>query len=677
MHKDQYKILFRFLLWGGLIFLGVLRYFDVNPILMDQVPERLLTQEAPARSGGEVLIAVDSGRIAQSAQEGAFSQVDWSYAWINTIEQEIGPHTVLERAELRSADLARYRYVILTHSAAAHVADRDLVGHLRNYVRAGGVLVLERPSAALREAFSADGQGGQRRAGAITRVHQMAPRYADLLKQMPLETSYVGSSGPARGATTYLSMDETPVIYRRPEERGHVITVEFNYGLQLVAMQQGRPEEDFSVRNRYPEVLAPALESNDMAMDASLLDNPTPYADLLEKYLVHQVMGDARPVVALWPFADGKQGALLMTHDEEMMGNKADWMATWEQTRGATSSNFIIPNEFFTSKGARSILGAGGDVQLHWNRPQSGQGLFEPVGVWKINPFVRAHTLKQQVEDLNALLPRGRKVMANRNHYLLWGQEWTEPFQQMAAVGLSADSTYGPDKGCRGYLFGTGMPFWPMDVNGLPMPVQEFPLISAEDLGGVDQAWLFQRFRDSQLGYHQVINVLFHPNAYQWRPGTQLFDLWLSTYDMAEDTEHGFTTVRALHGFWRQRRQAAILSSVRLGKTPIPVIPQEPGKERKEKEEEDLLKPPEPEESKEPPPLLIVVEVNTKGKGHSISAPHRVGERVLSQAVRGKPSDLGSAGARPLSMTSSDILGQRVRLIPLREGYNNMTLIYR
>lgn len=678
MHKDQYKTLFRFFFWSGLILLVVLRYFDLNPVQMEEEVVESIATKAPKREAGETLVVVDQSVIRQKAASADFDTVDWSYAWSNTIEQEIGPHTVVDASTLRSVELARYRYVILTSSASEKGDDIDLVTQLERYVKRGGVLVLERPRGRLRKSFSADGGGGERRPENVSRVKYLKDPYLTQLKELPLYTTYVGSSAPAVGAQVYLSMDGAPVVYSVPMERGHAITVEFNYGLQMMAMQQGLPEADFSVRNRYPGQLQPPLEASDLVMSDRLLNNEVPYADLLEKYLVHIVFNDARPVISLWPFKHSKEGALLMTHDEEMMGNKSSWMAEWEKEKGYRSTYFVIPSEYFTLKGSRALRKAGADVQLHWNRPQDGQGIFDPVGVWKIQPFARPHSLKEQQEALNELLPRGKKILANRNHYLLWSDTYTGVFRQLSAAGINMDSTYGPDLGCRGYLFGTGQPFWALDANGIPLPVMEIPFLTAEDLGDVDSAYLYKLFRESQRGYHQSINLLFHPNAYVWRPSVELFDLWLSAYDLAEDTQHWITTMRFLYGFWKERRSASLSSRTRIlpAETPEDLDAPDPNKDKKKDEPEDILSNKNDAEPK-PEPLQIIAEVNVSASGHSLSVPVRIGEQSLSKVIRGDSNGSPLLDDRTITPSVTHVIGERLALIPLNKGFNTITITYR
>ena len=79
----------------------------------------------------------------------------------------------------------------------------------------GGTLLLERPHDALRQTFSADGRGGQRTPRAITHVSNVDEDLEVALREMPLFTRYVGSTGPLDGAETLLGMDGAGVEKKR------------------------------------------------------------------------------------------------------------------------------------------------------------------------------------------------------------------------------------------------------------------------------------------------------------------------------------------------------------------------------------------------------------------------------------------------------------------------------
>lgn len=671
MRNDQLLSVLRFLLWGGAVFLVVLRYFDVNPIIVESAEPELVPEEAPTRAAGEVVVVVDSRAVAQSAATRSFKQTDWSYAWLNTMEQEFGPCTLMEAGQLISADLSNHRFVIVTASAASR-GSNELSTALLAFVQSGGVLVLERPGGALRETYAADGRGGIRRPKLISNVKDLSSPFDAHLKSMPLNTSYIGSSGPVEGAETWLAMDGVPVIYSRRQGRGTVVVVEFNYGLQLTSLQQGRPRDNLSVANRYPQLLGPTLESSDLVTNERLLNNTVPYADILEKYLVHKVMGHHRPAIGLWSIEGGRQGALLMTHDEEMMGDEATWMAQWEKAQGLRSTYFVTSGDGFTSAGAQALRAAGADLQMSWNPPWEGQGIFEPVGVWKINPLRRAMTLEDQKKALSKLTPSSSPIVANRNHDMLWTSTYAGVFRRLAAVGVSIDASYGPGDNARGYLFGTGLPFWALDETGIPLPVIEHPTLTTETLGEVDARFMHALFRDSQDAYHQAINVLFHPNAYQTMPRVALFDLWLATYDLARDHDHVVTTLTGFHRFWRDRRKATLRTRVRVARkddeTDKASVQDDDGRR------DALLA---TEEGQATQSITIVAEVRVDSDGHHLSAPAYIRGRRLREARQGGVVAGSSASGRTVKWRATDVLDQRVALIPLQKGYNTLTLSYR
>lgn len=675
MRNDQAIVFIRVMLWGGIVLLGIARWFDVHPIAIVEPEVEKRAEEPPKGGGGELLVVVDPEAVKRSATAGTFSKVDWSYGWINLAEQEFGAYTVTDRDGLGTADLAHFRYIILTQSMTSTELSAQMLDQLEAYAKKGGVLIVERPRGRLRERFSSDGTAGEHVPQKLIVAEGLVAPFDTQLSSMPLLTTYIASTAPRLDTVPYLLMDNKSVVYRLPLGKGHVITVEFDLGKQLVSLQQGRPEEDFSVVNRYPDVLLPALETNDMAAHRTLLDNPIPYADLLERFLVHGVISDARPVVSLWPFPRAAQGVLLMTHDEEEMGNKSAWMAQYEKERGVRSTYFVIATEAFDKYGSRRVRAAGSEVQLHWVRPQGDQGLYDDVGVWKINPFRKARSLQEQKKYLATTLPSDAPVRLNRNHYLLWSSSWAEAFRNLAAAGFTVDSSYGPDLHARGYLFGTGLPFEAMDDNGLPVGVTEMPFLTAETLGGVDAPYMARLFNDSRDAHHQAINVLFHPNAYSWAPSVELFDLWLATYDLAEATQHEIVTMSAYHKFFRSRRSARLRSSVRRIATVEPEKPEiddGPAMPRNANPEADKPKEIEPLKA----PVRLRVSVDAPAKGHTIAVPSRALGLPLRKVWRGDP-DLQDGGAVEVIPRTTEVVGHRIRLIPLRRGPNLLTVEYR
>ena len=73
----------------------------------------------------------------------------------------------------------------------------------------------------------------------------------------------------------------------------------------------------------------------------------------------------------------------------------------------------------------------------------------------------------------------------NRNHYLAMTSPASH-FRQMAALGVTLDSSFGPDAAGYGTPFATQLPYFPLDDDGYPFAFLELPFQYADYFGGVD-----------------------------------------------------------------------------------------------------------------------------------------------------------------------------------------------
>jgi hypothetical protein len=692
MRREQYTQTARFVIWAMILSMGVLLYLDTSPVhLADPAPEPA-SIEAPKLAGGEVLIVVDSGAIRRSAEEERWGALDFSWAWVNTIEQEVGPCTVIERSALTTTELGAYRFIIVTHAAAQQEAGEEVVTRLGAFASSGGVVVLERPGAGLRAAFSADGSGGTHVPVRITRVDGLPSPLDAELQAVPLMTSFVGSGQPAQGARTFLAMDGVPVIYGVPRSTGAVITVEFDYGRQLVGLQQGVPADDFSVPDRYNLTAPPLVEAMDLVASESLLNTPIPAADLLERFMVHGVMGAYQPVVGLWPFRGGAQGALIMSHGEAEDA-EATWMARWEHEHQHDATVFMtVPSNLPRSEVAR-LQEIGADVELLWHRPEGRFGLFEEVGLGGLHPLARPVTLEQQTKRLNEHFKKRRTVRAARIWGGVWGPRWDDPFRELHQVEIPLDSSLGPRAYGRGYLFGTGLPYRTLSREGVPIPVWEMPIVLDLNPDHADAAFLRELITRSRDDHHQAITVAFDPSTWQVAPSLALFDLWQASFTLASDHLHWTTNLPRFHRFWLERLKAQLRVRARIelpSSVPDPIDPAErleqppAGDEEGAGEEEVPVAPPDlrtPEQAQVRPPqpsLVLALEVKADGEGHAVRVPATLQGRTFQEvrvvkAARG----LGGAAEPPGRPIPTTLIGLPHMIIPLKKGVNGLEVIYR
>jgi hypothetical protein len=446
------------------------------------------------------------------------------------------------------------------------------VARLEAWVAAGGGLIAELPGpelaalTGLREDLSLGKAQAWRPFTADPAF--LAPREG--LDRLPLWTRLPENGTVPPGNTVLGTLASHPAVLSCPHGEGVVVTVLCDFGLFLVATQQGRPEEDYTVVNRYTEYLAPDLKTADLMADGAYRDNDVPLADLLEQALIDHVRARVFvPALCRWP--DGAPGVYLMTHDDESRGARAQWMLDDEKARSVPSTIYYIPTSQLSRPGpdrdsVRKVAGEGHAVGLHWVRGHGEYALRRLVGLPKLGPFMKEIVLPGQAARVADALPDHARVRHTRIHYLLWDTEWARPFAQLAAAGIELDSSYGPDFHCRGYLFGTGYPFHPLDPNGLPYALWELPYEHSEMEEGADAAWLARLAANSREGDHAAIVSLFHPPFFAFAPSAETYRMWRDAPGLLRAAGHPALTMEQVRAFMAAR-EATELGIVREGRS--------------------------------------------------------------------------------------------------------------
>ena len=537
--------LIRLVFWGSVLLAAFLYYLQQDPIRLDSEEALASGYALVLEAKSDVALVIDYSSYPEEATR--FDEIDFSLAWLNTLQQEIGPVALFDAQELQEVDLGGFRMVFLTRSAASNEA---LLPKLQSYVDRGGLLILELPSGSIREAFSADGLGGDRDPQKITNALGLENELMAALGELPLSTRLIGSSGPLDGAETLLTIDGVPVIYCKTVGAGHALTFDFDYGMLLTAIQQGQPSDELRVRNRRG---SEAVETADLPAEDRLIDLDIAAADLLERFVIYGAVGRYYPVVGFWPYFDSMDGAFLVSHDEHGMGDAAAWMAEYEAEFSGSSSYFIRAPGEMTQVGLETLHGLGVDVAVEWNRHFDEGGLYRPVGVLGVEPFERALSLDEQIESLLGIYDNLPALVTVRSFNNLWGRDWAKPFQTMHAAELRADASYAPPRGEIGYLFGTGMPFMPIDDTGLGFDLLEFPTLLVAEGTTEERERLVELLDRSQAGDHQTLSVSFDPDTFLYEPSTHFYKNWRDAYRLAAERNHWITSVRNLYRFSRAR----------------------------------------------------------------------------------------------------------------------------
>lgn len=489
----------------------------------------------------DVLLVVSLKSIENSSKKN-FYENDWSFAWVNTLEQEMGIYALCDVSELPENMNSR-RLIILSRSVGA-LSEKNYY-LIEDFVRKGGILILEQPTSEYSELCGFKTSGANK-AGAITWIDDsvLEEPHNTYLRGMPLNTGILNVLEINPDVRTIMRIDDKPAICTRKFEVGHIISLLFNYTLQLVSIQQGVPHStDYKLRKRFGDI-----RSTDLILHRKMLDNFIPFADILEKTLFH-IIEEFLPLPRLWYCPFEYDGIVLMSHDEEYYGDKILFVAEHESKINATSSFFVIPDSSISAKAAKKISKTC-DLELHWNRGLGKKAV-------KLGPIKIAGRQLPLEHQINLFKNKIGEVSACRIHAFKWDEDYTSTFQILHANNVLLDSSYGSSGGAgRGYLFGTGYPFYPIDKNGLPIPLYEVPVLIQDYYGGATAKDVAELVYASKDAYHETLVLLYHPHRIA--ASSELRKDWETFFDLRAN--HWVTNFKELLK-WLQARRATNFKS--------------------------------------------------------------------------------------------------------------------
>lgn len=546
---------------------------------------------------GLLLPPVATANDKSSALTGALLSATALAGWYNFLEQSFGPVHMLRSVSAEQLQSFRVLVVPAISQAALSSGGPPAVGTsphapalpsmraLQEAVEAGLVLLVEEPMAARlppEKAASTSPQGW-----VVTRSPLELPTEAgSLLGKLDTSAFLLPPPSPSESMLTdrllpgreagdeplqreaFLRTEGRPLITVRGLGNGALYSVHLQLGAFFQHVQQGAPDADGELRNRYPSQQSLPLETNDLVIQESLLTARWPIIDLLEDALADDISLRVN-LPRLWLYPKAAPGALLITHDEESMGDKALWMAEADAEQGCTSTNFIVPGPIFSESALSRVHSLGAEIALHSILTGSGgeiypgtgldtDGRFQTIGLWKIQPVWRLLPPVAQAAFLRSRTPAAAAIVASRTHFLAWPREHGAYFGALMNAGIQIDSSYGPDIVNRGFLFGTGRPFHPAGQNGLPLPIEELPFVAAEDLGGAGPDFVATLLQDSARKTAQSLTFLYHPNAFRWHPSVPAYQTWRGLCGEGKRLGFWTTTLGGLARFQLARRGATV-----------------------------------------------------------------------------------------------------------------------
>lgn len=508
----------------------------------------------PDRTEGDVLLIVPNAPAARAVD---FETLDCTFTWFNILWQHFGTFATTSIDTLTPQLLSGHTMVVVPSRVAAEMGStgRD---HLDEFARQGGQLVVETP----RQEWA--GITGLSTIGAINRAQQITSieglgadnPLSEHLFDVPLAGRLLPSgeveSGPADAVL--FEIDDQPGLVARELDDGNVYSLLFDFSCSLLAMHQGKPTRDLKFGAPDEQEWLPTASR---VAHENLLATAVPYAELLQRSLLER-LPERRPMPRLWPYPGDARGAAMTIHPAETSPRAAFGYADRARRQDAHSTLFIAP-DFASAEHAALAAESNADIGLLWVLGQRRTPIAEGVGVGAIAAWHRELSLPRQRTGLEMALGTDRPVTQVRTEGTLWKSDWDGTFRTMAAAGLRFDTSFGPvDAAHYGYLFGTGMPFYPLDDRGRPFPVLEVPFVL--DGANITTDRLEELLSTSQEGLHQPLVVSLGADAMEKEPSVGILLGYRAFHDLARDHEHWLTTVADYADFLAARRHSVITS---------------------------------------------------------------------------------------------------------------------
>ncbi|MCD4786015.1 MAG: hypothetical protein K8T10_19515 [Candidatus Eremiobacteraeota bacterium] len=506
-------------------------------------------------------LVIDGEEIDKSASYKDYGRLDFSRVWQNTLDKEMGNCKVFDISHIRSQERnslpeekdnpdSKLDYAGIFKKAAAVIFTSsvknppdDLISEACRFIKDGNLIVIEMPSPRWnglmeREVVPRDVETSN--ISLDSGINRISPRIlplstSDHLTHMPLTTRIMDIDSVPDDMEVLFRIAKKPAFVQYELDAGWIIFLFFDFGMQMTSICQGTPSKrDYSVKKHLSHI--PLIkESEDLAIHENMLKKLHPYADILAKFFF-AALEDLISFPRLWYYPYKHDGVFMMTHDDEKRGQSISmYMVEEEFSRKFTSTFFVICSpgvEKRWENADKDVIDKGFDIQWHWNRFPDNLQIYSP---------------EEQIENFNKI--PGVNLTSCRIHFLNWGNHYTKPFRVMEKQGVSFDSTYGPNKG-RGYLFGTGMPFHPIDTDGSLFSLYEVPFQTQEDWAGVDIKYFEKLFKNSLDLYHSIIISIFHPHKVAKGKGR---DLWLGSFELAKKYNHWITTFSEFGDFYKKR----------------------------------------------------------------------------------------------------------------------------
>ncbi|MBN1947605.1 MAG: hypothetical protein JW797_18200 [Bradymonadales bacterium] len=540
---------------------GLLFYVNRHPIHFGGPDgQEASGQPMPPPGEGDVLLLLPSSESAREAS--SFEAIDWSSNWYNILTQEFGVFRALDRGRITRDEIGEANLVVIPASVSRNMSAGE-VATLEPFVLSGGRLLVELPTGVFETLVGVTvDPASYRSSRRITAFDGAVVRgeLRDDVIQVPLRTILapleVAQISGRQEFEVILEVDGLPAYLRRTLGDGEVYALFFDLARAVAAIQQGVPAVDWEIAR--PSVVLPAgyTRTASLLVDPRIRRAGAPYADLLERSIL-QVITARHPMGRVWLFPNSAPGALVMTHSAIPTLAIGEYLTRWEEENRRPSTVF---RSMETARQTAPLRSREGLLLIPEEAPYVPVA---PIGLWRFTPLGERLNLQQQVEWMRqeTSLP-----LMSRLSEGLWRSEYGQSFRILSALGVDVDSSYGPAfhatdlEATDGYCFGTGLPFFPVDRNGLLLDVMEVPVV-LHDGTTLNESWVEGILQKAGRQHNELVLADWRTGTMSNVPRASVVSIWRSLFQQATSLGLWITDLTGFVEFWRLRSQVQLHSS--------------------------------------------------------------------------------------------------------------------
>lgn len=488
---------------GIAFFIALITYVMLNPPL---IKESILKHEAatpPSDSIAEndFLLVVSNMNTEKSK---AFSKNNWGFFWINILEKEAGCFSIMDISKFNKNILKNKKVIIFPKGTTKSLNEEARV-ILKEFCEMGGIISIEIPDPSLSKltgiALSNKSESAHNIDWIEPSLNEELIDYRRYLFSMPLNTAIYSIESKISDVKTVVKIDGKDAILQRDIKKGKIVMFCFDISLQLLSLKQGIPtSDDYKVKIGLNSKIKGA-QTSDLTINNKIKRNLIPFADLFERLMINIILKGCN-IPVWWYYPDTFKGASIISFDEDFYGNR---LADIDAVRNNLKfSQFITPESNISDRTIEKLINSGDEIGIHWNR------FYFHINKFGLH-YSKNKTLESQISFIKTQSKDIKLRLSCRIHHLRWGNDYTNPFEIMSKNKIYMDSSYGPGRGEWGYVFGSGFPFRPLDKDGTPFALYEFPFHCHEPYGSISEQLFDKLMYESTDIFNTTIVYLFHP----------------------------------------------------------------------------------------------------------------------------------------------------------------------